>query len=494
MKNITSRKNLAFLILGLIGILTCVSYFFCIYYSVPASDDFAMSLGRDGFNGWIDEFVQDIIFFWKERGGGVFYFATQLLFNPLNMHVHLGHAYGLYMIIAFIGLIICMLLGLYSLFDLMLGKSERYYSIILTAIILIAFLQNDYYVEAYNWYVGMNAYVIPLAMLFLTVFLWNEYGYKEKNGYYIASIITGAIAANAFLYDVTLGIVFLYLVFYKNIFHKDGMLKKSIPLVVYILVGIVTVLAPGNFARQQIYGEPYSLVFGIKHSAYSLVYFNYSYLRYKPLSVLTILIVFLLGVWLHNEISSKVNILNVILCCLCFVIAEYGVILPYMFGRSMTDVYMDVRVRFFLDVLIIVSMCILSFMIGTIIGNIELTFLNGKTISFICGGVLLIEVVFILLSGNVKKISSVDICYKASDIEKSYELWDGILLEIERNPETETIVTRDYNVAWNKYFLYSGMEPEEEYAQPLDTFYSGDQILPNVYYKKEKIVVNYPRE
>jgi hypothetical protein len=37
------------------------------------------------------------------------------------------------------------------------------------------------------------------------------------------------------------------------------------------------------------------------------------------------------------------------------------------------------------------------------------------------------------------------------------------------------------------------MEPGEVYAVDLDAFYDSQQILPNVYYAKKSITINYPR-
>ena len=97
------------------------------------------------------------------------------------------------------------------------------------------------------------------------------------------------------------------------------------------------------------------------------------------------------------------------------------------------------------------------------------------------------------LYGTDNQNLAYDVYEKQAELKMSFYLWDSIICEIEQSEDDTVVVDRDYNVPWNKYFLYSGLEPGEEYAVSLDAFYDAQQILPNVYYKKKSITVNYPR-
>lgn len=492
-KKIINRQNiLAFI--GIIGVLyTLFPYLYSIFYAVPASDDFAMTLGREGFQNIFEEFFEDIFFFWNQRGGSVFYFASQLLFNPLNFRFHLGHTYGLYMIFIFLILNIMISIGVFEIFNFMLGGENKRLSFAAMIVLMMVFLQNNYYVETYNWYVGMNAYAIPLAFLLLTIWGWLRYSITNKRKYYVWSVIMGVIVANSFLFDVTLGICFVFLILYKDIFNKDSLLVKIMPLVLYVVMGIVTVLAPGNFARQQIYGESFSIVSALKNTAICVVYFNYNYIRYKALSIIAIIIMIILGAIAYKKNSIRMKLVDIIICGASFIIAEYGFLLPYIYGRGMTERYLDVRVQYVLDFIILITWCIIAFKVSALCCGIMSKLVDFKVVICSTITILMVAVTYFFISGNVLRITSIDIIPKAHDISKSYQLWNGILKEIKESPDSDVVVDRDYNILWNKYFLYSGMEPGEVYAQPLQTFYSGEQILPNVYYKKNSVIINYPK-
>ncbi len=74
---------------------------FCIYYSVPASDDFAAAIRVDGGNIFAQS-VHRGFSMWADWGGRWLSQIVQMLINPLNSHQHLGHKYGIYMIVVFI--------------------------------------------------------------------------------------------------------------------------------------------------------------------------------------------------------------------------------------------------------------------------------------------------------------------------------------------------------------------------------------------------------
>ena len=49
------------------------------------------------------------------------------------------------------------------------------------------------------------------------------------------------------------------------------------------------------------------------------------------------------------------------------------------------------------------------------------------------------------------------------------------------------VITREEEPAWSPYFLYVGLVEEDVYDLPLDTVFSNDIIMPNVYDKKDSI-------
>ncbi len=83
------KNNRIKLIFTILYILLFIPMLYAIYYSVPASDDFAMALGRDNYANSFVEFFAAVGYFWMHRGGTIIWFGLEFLINPLNLHVHL---------------------------------------------------------------------------------------------------------------------------------------------------------------------------------------------------------------------------------------------------------------------------------------------------------------------------------------------------------------------------------------------------------------------
>ena len=96
MKNII--KKIIILVAYLIIMLPMM---YCIYYSVPACDDFAAAYRLNGKGLWAQALDRTVSMWWTWGGRWLTQFF-QVIINPLNSHEHLGHKYGIYMIVLFI--------------------------------------------------------------------------------------------------------------------------------------------------------------------------------------------------------------------------------------------------------------------------------------------------------------------------------------------------------------------------------------------------------
>ncbi len=496
------KKNVVKIILAVLYILLFFPVFYSIYYAVPASDDFAMALGRDAYGNVFKEFFAAIPFYWTKRGGTMFSFITELLVNPLNIHRHLGHYYGWYMIVAFVVCMAAILYGVKTTATFMLrgsasksdsninNKAEIIASVV-TFITAVMLLENDYYVETYNWYVGMMAYAVPMAALFLAFGFIIKFANTGAKKYYIGMIIAGVFAANTTALDIPLGIFFLYIVLIKKGFkeHCKSTFKRYLPLICYILTGLITVIAPGNFARQGQYTEKVSVSTSVVQTIADVKHFGMLIITQKPVTIIVLAVLFFIGVAAYSKADKKPG--NLFLFVIASVATWVGCILPYVYGRGMTRTYLDVRMQYVLDYFIQIALCLIALMLGQWVAYLIKKDL--KKVGYVLAvAVAVLGVVALFVTGRYTTTVSYEVKAKAPEIVNSFYLWDSILCEIE-NGDDQVVVDRDYNVPWNKYFLYSGMEPGEEYAVELDSFYDAKQILPNVYYGKKSIVVNYPR-
>ncbi|WP_143483253.1 hypothetical protein [Pseudobutyrivibrio ruminis] len=467
---------------------------YSIYYSVPASDDFAMALGRDAYGNPVAEFFKAVGFFWNNRGGTIIWFIIEFLLNPLNLHIHLGHAYGIYMIVAFLlcfGVILYSVSTVFNYFLKNIEKAKLISSVItfLTAVMLI---QNYYYVEAYNWYVGMVAYPMGLAGLFLVLAYLIRYSQTGNKKFLIALTIIGVIVANNTPFDVPIGIIFLYVVFLRKGFnnHIPVFIKRYIPLICFMASGLAAVTAPGNSARQGQYTEPVPLSNSLIQTFADVKYFGMLIIKERPVTFIIAAVLVIIGFAANTKAHKKPE--NIITLAIASFLVCFGTVLPYVYGRGMTRTYLDVRMQYVLDYFIQISICFGCFVLGQWIGYIVKT--NLEKLGYIAAcAVAVLGACALIVTGRYATTVSYEVYAKCAEIKASYDLWNGILLEIEQSDSDDVVVNRDYNIHWNKYFLYSGMEPGEVYAVDLDAFYDSQQILPNVYYKKNSITVNYPR-
>ncbi len=523
------KNHKATLLFVVLYLLLFIPNYYAIYYSVPASDDFAMSLGRDAYGNMLKEFFAAIPYYWSKRGGTMFSFLSEFIFNPLNLHRHLGHCYGIYMIIAFTLCMAGVLYGTKRVIEYMLledssaglqSAEPRYIKAggahdeicisvhtiasLATFITAVMLIENFYYVETYNWYVGMMAYAVPVACMFLTFGFIVRYANTGAKKYYVGMIICGVIAANTTALDVPLGIFFLYIVFFKKGFkpHSKGLVKDYLPLVLYVLVGVATVLAPGNFVRQGQYAPP-SLSASLRVTLADIKEFGMAIIKERPVTLIVLAVLVLVGFASNSKAHKKPG--NLIMFAIASVAAWFGSILPYVYGRGKTGVGLDVRIQYVLDYLIEISLCVGFFMLGQ-----WLAFFIKKDLEkigyFAATAVAVLGAAALIVTGRHQTTVSYDIYAKSPEIVNSYALWDGILTEIENSSEDDVVINRTQEdidkCPWNRYFLYSGMEPPvyvggeegEIYAVPLDAFYDAKVILPNVYYKKKSIIVNYPKK
>ena len=110
---------------------------FSIYYSVPASDDFAAATRRNGKSLFSQSMFHGFGM-WKTWGGRWLSQFFQTFINPLNSHQHLGHKYGIYMIVVFIITTICIIYGMSVIVKRIVGENNRkYVSVIVFLIMLI---------------------------------------------------------------------------------------------------------------------------------------------------------------------------------------------------------------------------------------------------------------------------------------------------------------------------------------------------------------------
>ncbi len=460
------------------------------FYSVPASDDFIYGSFVSSNNVFINalEYVKHTYFQGSCRW---LIFFLQKCINPLNLyskwHIHLGHIYGVSVIIVFAISMYVIIYSIKFIVDLLVvGEKNKE---IITFLIVAVLLSTYYYSEVYNWYTGGTAYAIPFSvtmLLYVTIIKYFKLGKQKKD--YIMLFVVGILPATNEFLCVPIGIIYLYyyLIDYKGFTDKHERLKNIVPLLFYIVMGSTVVFAPGTFARRDLGNITVPMWRLVMQAIINPIVRVKDIITTHPLAIILFVLIFFYGIKTRKDKSH-----NIIIYMIIFAIGVIGAILPYCLGKGNTNTYMDVRVYYLMDYLLLLSMCFIVLMIGQ---NFALKYdIKLDKITSIRWGILIMMFSYLLLvpQSLYLKIPQIDIVKKSGLIRESYAMWDGILSEIENSDEDNVVLVRDKALEWSPYFLYVGLEPDNVYDQSFDSITPIDEIMINVFYKKKSIELKY---
>lgn len=473
----------------------CISFLivpmlYSIYYSVPASDDFSMALGRSNSNGFFSELFSNCGFFFTKRGGAIVAFFLEFLINPLNAHVHLGHLYGLYMIAAFLLATLAVVYFLSVLTNYILPNLDERLAKTTQVIVLAVLYSTYYYSEAYNWFVGVIAYELHMVMTLLTFAFIIRWSQTEQHKYFILMIITGIVAANNYVFDIPLGLFYLYAIYYKA--KKKTNLHNALPLLCMIASGCVCVLAPGNFVRKSQYVDASgpSFVRICIQVCIDIAERTFRIIVDHPFTVVLFIALVLVGI--VSNYKARENTPNILLVFILGLLAQAGSLLPYVYARGFTTTYVDIRVQYVMDYFIELNLCATCILIGRYIAHRVQMQITGQTKVATAFALALFIYASVINNYGYLEIAQVGILKEHSTITASYNYWNGILTEIESSDESDLVIERDYSIAWSEYFFAPGIDSGEVYDDDPSVIYSAEHIMPNVYYQKDSLVVNFP--
>lgn len=473
----------------LIGyILMSIPMCFSMFYSVPLGDDFAFGANTVS-NNIIINAAGYVAWNWMNWSGRWLTFFIQKLTCPLNLHIHLGHIYGSIMILLFIVFTGILVYALVNILMFVLDGNKKYSKIAAFLIVAVLYTTN-YYSEVFNWYIGSTAYALPMVLMLLTfVYIIKYYNLNDKK-YYKGMIIAGIYPAANEMFDVPLGIFYLYVLVRscKKKNEKIFTVKNMIPLAVYVVLGMSNVFAPGNRGRQGYYQVESSLVKGVIITILDIVVRLQDVIVDHPLAVILFLILILIGV-LSNATNKKEE--GFISLILTMAIAVFGCLFPYVYARAFTSTYIDVRMEYVVEYLALMSICVICLKFGRWISykcELNLTAANKLAVT-----VALVMFAYVSLIQNYAylKVTQVDIIRNKGLITESYALWDGVLTEIENSPDDNVVIHRENELNWSPYFLYTGLTNGDVFDVSPDTIYDKEWIMPNVYYGKKSIQLIY---
>lgn len=473
-------------------LLVFASYLYSIYYSMPANDDFAWAI-----NWWSDNRIMETLhrIDWNYNNwfsnSGVFAIVIWVLFHPLYWFENVGHSFGICMIVWNVIIFIGLLWGTRSVFKYMFEISSSAILDILTFIVSLLVTTSYYYSDVYNWWNGVPSYSGTMALCVITCAYILKYnaGITNKKSY-AAMIILGMITCTSMMYCVAIGafyVLYTFIIYFKN---GDSIKRKVMPLLLYIITGVLMVIAPGNYARMN--GEMHvdnSISGGIFVTGYRLINRFVVTLHTKPWVVALMLLIFLIGLAVGN--NRKHSLIGIVFGIVCTFAASFCALFLYVYSsnKGISDEIVP-RIYYVEDYMVFIAMAFIVFAFGAWLKQIAHIDFSIYKLGITSACLVTIAVAYILVGGHYKSIIQVDIVNRAALIKESWEFWDDILVEIENaEPNSDVVIDRE-NVDWCQYCYYVGLDDIKKEKLSEEARYGNCNECASKYYGVDSIVVN----
>lgn len=443
-------------------ILLLAPFVYSVFYSMPANDDFAL-----GINWWggniITEGFRRLAWNYMHWFGqsGVIAILIQVILNPLFWFQNSGHSFGICMVIVFLAIAFGTIYAARRLIALIVKNDNKIVLDVFAFLTALLLFTSYYYNDVYNWWSGVPGYSL---MMMLNIFTFGnivKYTNTHKKNDYIWMIVFGVITCTSLMNCVATGLFYLIFIFGLRFKDGDSLVKKLCPLALYVISGIITVIAPGNYERIE-----YERYFGYEvadpqyiHSAIitaeRVVYRFVMTMVNKPWTISIVIAIALLGMFIGGE--EKTNLKYLIISAVCVFIAAFGAVYPYVLGSNKTfDSEFANRIYFVEDYIVFIGMAIIAFRLGQWISIYIDKKIDIK--QFVVSYVLLLVLTcgFAKLNPYTTAFVPTDIVNRVSIIKETYYFWDGILEEAENSSEKDVVITRK-DVDWCPYVYGCGL-------------------------------------
>ena len=469
-----------FLAVGYILLLS--PFVYAVFYSMPANDDFAWAITWWSDNRLV-ETVHRVGWNYMNYFGqsGIFAIVIQVLFNPLYWFDNAGHSFGISMVVVFLFVVAFTLLAVRQAFKYICHVYSEVALDLATFVTAAILFTCYYYNDVYNWWSGVPGYSMMMAVCIFAIAAIAKYQESHDSKSYRSMIILGMIACTSVMYCVPIGmfyVVYAFLLYRKN---GDSLLKKLIPFALYVITGVLMVIAPGNFNRMGGEGTTASLKVSIIVSgARSFVRLVFSCIQ-KPWAVALICLIIIIGARFKSE--EKVKWPYLILGVVAIFATAWGSILPYVYGSN-KDMVTEIasRILFVEDYLVIIGFSILAFRFGQ--------WLGGRVLTIAAGAVIVASLGFGFTHHLMNGIVPVDIVAHAQVIKDNYYFWNDILKEVKSaEPGSDVVIDRE-NVSWTLYTYTVGLDSDYKDPTPKSFPYGNCNQCVAKYYKLHSVVVN----
>lgn len=484
------------LAVGYIALLA--PFIYSVYYSMPANDDFAWAIDWWG-QGRFLEMIHRVGYNYMYSFGnsGIFAIMIQVLFNPLYWFNNQGHSFGICMIVVFVLVFGGIIAAVRRLFKYFCETTDELHADVFTFLVTLLLFTSFYYSDVYNWWSGIPGYAFMFLMEVITMGNAAKYMQMRNQKLYIAMIITGMVACTSVMYCVTTGLFYVVYVFLINRKDGDSFIKKAVPLVCYIITGVLMVIAPGIGTRMDSeQSSDATIVTAAQVTIYRVITRAKDAFLTKPWIGLLFLLIIILGCSMGVRKNARVpKLVYIAIGLVGTFISAFGAVLLYVYGSNKSfDSEFTPRIYFVEDYIVFVGLAIVAFRLGQWIAVKVKRELVGKAYYAVVAVVLVLGIANCYRGGVYQQMIPLDIMDKSEIIKESWYFWDEILDEViaaaETEGETADVVIDRQNVSWCQYSYYVSLD--EIPREPLtdDARYGNCNQCASKYYGVRSIIVN----
>jgi hypothetical protein len=344
------------------------------------------------------------------------------------------------------------------------------------------------YPDVYNWCSRIPGYSLMMVVMLYCLGCISKYANTGDKKTYMTMIISGVISCTGLMYCVTVGLFYIFLIFIINE-RKHNILEKIKPFLYFVLSGIVTVAAPGNFRRTISYEKSsIDLIGGVYVTAYDLTKRYIESFRKYPWMLG--LLVSILIVAFVEKVNERKKLKHIVIGYLFTFIASFGALYPYIVGeRKQIGDELATRANYISDYIMIIGLSFLVFETGQWIA-FKLNIRLKKTIVIAMVPLIMcISFACAKMFGTLMYVVPYDIMVQRDRIKEINNVWDSIILEIESSKDTDVVIHKT-DVPWSRFSYPMGLDSGDESRIVVDERYYGNvNQCAQIWYKKKKIKV-----
>jgi hypothetical protein len=457
---------------------------------MPATDDYAWAIEWFSTNRLV-EVVKRVQWNYMNWFGqsGVFAVVIQILFNPLYWFKDVGHSFGICMVLVYTLIVVGLISAIKGLAKSLLKIEDEFIRSVFTFLLITLLFTTYYYNDVYNWWSGTPGYSMMMVVMLFSMKYISDYVNNRDKKSYIKMIITGAIACTGLMNCVAIGLFYILEVFFNEEF-KERVKKDVMPLVIYVISGVITVIAPGNYRRTESYDKgDVQYIGSLFVAVYRILKRAVETLLIYPWTIALFLLIVIFSMTYTGR--DKIPSLKRIVVGVIFTITSaVGAMYPYVAGerKQIEDGFAE-RAFFVTDFIMFIGFAFIVFQLGQYIlakskKNV------GKKVAIGIG--LCIMSISLFAAKTKEKLMyfvPYDIIMHRAEIAEIYYTWEDIISEIENSSEDVVAVKREH-VPWTRFSYPAGIDPGEYTRIKVNTNYYGNtNQCSQIWYGKEKIQV-----